>query len=249
MGTMLAALQHLQSVERQLIHVQGRLKTRRNAVAAQEKRISLLTADYTAINDKALTRRKDADRFELDLKQKEEQIVKLRGSLNTAKTNKEYAALLTQMNTIKADNAKLEEETLKIMAEVDVLKADAEKVKIQMDQEAKRLEEIQASSNQEITKLNAMVEELAKQRAEAAQAVSPDLLSVFDRIALSNEGDAMAVIEIHGRRPPFEYVCGGCFMSLNAEHANALRSRDEIRTCDNCGRILYLEPKTENSPA
>ena len=29
-------------------------------------------------------------------------------------------------------------------------------------------------------------------------------------------------------------------MSLNAEHANALSSRDEIRNCDNCGRILYL---------
>jgi predicted nucleic acid-binding Zn-ribbon protein len=31
-------------------------------------------------------------------------------------------------------------------------------------------------------------------------------------------------------------------MSLSAEHANALRVRDEIRTCNNCGRILYMEP-------
>ncbi len=34
-------------------------------------------------------------------------------------------------------------------------------------------------------------------------------------------------------------------MSLNAEHANALRTRDEIRTCDICGRILYLANDAE----
>ena len=55
----------------------------------------------------------------------------------------------------------------------------------------------------------------------------------------------MAPIEIEGTKPPHSYVCGGCFMSLNAEHANALRSRDEVRTCDSCGRILYLEVKQE----
>jgi predicted nucleic acid-binding Zn-ribbon protein len=36
-------------------------------------------------------------------------------------------------------------------------------------------------------------------------------------------------------------------MTLNAEHANALRVRDEIRKCDNCGRILYLEPAGASS--
>jgi predicted nucleic acid-binding Zn-ribbon protein len=59
----------------------------------------------------------------------------------------------------------------------------------------------------------------------------------------------MAAIEIHGKRPPHDYVCGGCYMSLNAEHVNALRTRDEIRTCDNCGRILYLEAEAEKSAA
>jgi predicted nucleic acid-binding Zn-ribbon protein len=30
-------------------------------------------------------------------------------------------------------------------------------------------------------------------------------------------------------------------MNLNAEHANALRVHDELRTCDSCGRILYID--------
>ncbi len=34
--------------------------------------------------------------------------------------------------------------------------------------------------------------------------------------------------------------CGSCYMGLNVEHLNALRSRDTIRRCDSCNRILYL---------
>ena len=248
MGPMLESLMHLQSIERNLTHVRGRLKTRKNAVAAQERRIEQIKAEYTALHDKSITRRKDADRLELDLRIKEEQVTKLRTALNLAKNNKEYAALLTQINTYKADNAKVEEEVLKIMQDVDTVKEQMEKSSMQAEAEQKRLAEITQASGQEIDKLTAMLDELTAQRTAAAQSVPAESLITFETIARRNDGDAMAVVEVHGRKPPFDYVCGGCYMSLNAEHVNALRVRDEIRTCDNCGRILYLEPQTENSP-
>jgi uncharacterized protein len=247
MGTMLSALLHLQSIERQLTHVKGRLKTRRNAVTSQEKRIEQLRADYDALHEKAMDRRKDVDRRELDLKQKEEQVTKLRSALNLAKTNKEYAAVLTQINTNKADNAKVEEEVLKIMQDVEAIGADSEKIKAQVEAEEKRLADIKNSSDQEIQKLADMLADLTAQREQAASSVPKDPLGIFDRIAEKYEGEAMAVVEVHGRKPPFDYICGGCFMVINAEHANALRVRDEIRTCDSCGRILYMEPAAQGS--
>jgi predicted nucleic acid-binding Zn-ribbon protein len=246
---MLEALLHLQSIERQLAHVRGKLKTRKNAVAAQERRIDQIKTEFNALHDKAVDRRKDADRLELDLRTKEEQVTKLRTALNLAKTNKEYAAILTQINTYKADNAKVEEQVLKIMTDVDAVKAQSDKIAVQVEAEEKRLAEIGQASGAEITKLTAMFDELTKQRETAAAAVPEEALNTFERIAERNDGDAMAVIEVHGRKPPYDYVCGGCYMSLNAEHANALRTRDEIRNCDNCGRILYLETKPQNSPA
>ncbi len=246
---MLAALLQVQSVERQLAHVRGRLRTRQNAVAAQQRKIDQLTTDWNALREKGLSRRKDADRLELDLRKREEDVSKFRAALNTAKTNKEYAAILTQINTLKADNSKLEEQVLKIMQEVDLVKADADKLQQRIDAEKARLAEIEKLSGEEIRKLTAMVEDLTGKRAAAAQAVDPEYLAAFDRIAGSYEGDAMAPIEIHGKRPPHDFVCGGCYMALNAEHVNALRTRDEIRTCDNCGRILYLETEAQKSAA
>jgi len=247
MGTMLAALLQLQSIERQLSHVRGRLKVRKNAVATQQKRIEQCRGDWQALHDRVMTRRAQADRVELDLREKEGQVSKFRSCLNTAKTNKEYAAILTQINTLKADNAKLEEEALKIIQDVETIKASVDQARQKIEIEEKRLAEVEQTSAAEVAKLTAMLKDLTARRAEAVKAVPSDALVVFDRIAENYDGEGMAVIEIHGKKPPHDYVCGGCYMTLNAEHANALRVRDQIRTCNNCGRILYLEPQEESS--
>ena len=249
MATTIAALLDLQSVERELAQVRARLKTRANAVDFQKQHLSQLRTDFEALHQKSLERRREADRFELDLKTDEEKVSKLRGLLSTARTNKEYAAVLTQLNTIKADNAKIEDKALKLLQDIDAIKAEADKVQEQITAEEKRLAETGATSNGEITRLNGMLDELNARRDEAAKGVPPKALMIFERLARSYDGDAMAVVEKHGKKPPHDYVCGGCFMSLTAEHVNALQVRDEIRLCDNCGRILYLEAQTQNASA
>ena len=240
MAKMLEALLRLQSVETQLSTVRGRLRGRKNAVLAQQAKLDQLAANHTALHGKYLSRRKDGDRAALDLKTREEQVARLRMSLNAAKTNKEYAAVLTQINTLKADNAKLEEEALRILQDADTIKAQTDEVAKQSESEKARLAEVQRTSTEEVTRLTAMLEELKAKRNEAAHEVPAQALAVFNRIGGNYDGDAMAAIETQGQKPPHEFICGGCYMSLTAEHVNALRTKDEIRTCDNCGRILYL---------
>ncbi|MCK5557566.1 MAG: hypothetical protein KAJ01_04270, partial [Candidatus Hydrogenedentes bacterium] len=109
----------------------------------------------------------------------------------------------------------------------------------------KRLEEIKASSVEEIARLESMVTKLSGKRVEASKSVPPKALSLFERIAQQYDGEALAKIETSGRKPPHSYTCGGCFMGLNAEHANALGTKDDIRQCDNCKRILYMDKSSE----
>ena len=242
MGQMLEDLLKLQSIERELAQVRSRLRTRENALAIQQRKIEQFQEEFNALEGKCLMRRKDADRYELDLRQSEEQVAKLRTALNTAKTNKEYAAILTQINTLKADNAKLEESALKVMQEVDAIRTELERVGQQVDRENKRIEEIKQTNVAEIERLNGMMTELSDRRVEAAKIISRETLVAFERVVESYDGEAMAAIRIEGKKPPYDYICGGCYMTLNAEHANALQVRDEIRKCDNCGRILYMDP-------
>jgi hypothetical protein len=243
----MSALLRLQAVERELATVRRRLQIRRSAVAVQQRKVDELKAAWQQLHEKTVHRRKDADLLGVDLRQKEDQVVRFRGALNTVKTNKEYAAILTQINSLKADNAKLEDEVLKVMQDADNVAAEARLKQQAIEAETQKLQEIQPTSQQEVQRLEGVFQELTAKRQEAAAAVPPRELGLFSRVAANYDGEAMAAIEIHGKKPPHEYVCGGCFLSLNAEHANALRVHDQVRTCDNCQRILYLEPQAESS--
>jgi hypothetical protein len=241
MQTDLGALLTLQKIERQLAQVRSRLRRRQNAVNVQQRRIDKLQEEYDALHTRSMEARKSADAMELGLKSKSEKISHLREALNNAKSNKEYAALLTEINTHKADNAGVEEEVLRLMQESETLTEQADEIKQQIATEQEKLGEIKAGSQAEIDKLSAMVEELEKKRDTAAEGISPEVMKVFERVAERYEGEAMAPVDVMGKKPPYDYVCGGCYMALTAEHANALRVRDEIRRCDSCGRILYMD--------
>ncbi len=248
MGPMLEALRKLQSVEHELAEVRRRLRSRIAAVAAQQGHIEELRQQHQALHDNYLQRQQKAGGVELELRSREADVAKFRTSLNTARTNKEYAAILTQINTIKADNSKLEDEGLRLMQEADKVRDEAEVVEKQIADAEQVLEEVKRTSSAEIARLDERMAELQQRRDASAVHVPSDALVGFERIAATRDGDVMARIEIVGDKPPHEYICGGCNMAIAAEHANALRTRDELRSCDCCGRILYLDEGSEAPP-
>ena len=106
MGPVLNALIKLQSIENRLRVAKAKLVRCRRSVIIQENQVRSLQNSLEAKKEEVLLLKVQADRLELELKQRDESIAKLRASLNTAKTNKEYATILSQMNMTKADNSK-----------------------------------------------------------------------------------------------------------------------------------------------
>ncbi len=240
MGPMLAALLKLQSIENNMAHVRRRLRSKQNAENAVRTKIDQLTAQQQDLHEQNMRQQSDVDQRELDRASREEDIARLRVALRTARTNKEYSAILTQINTHKADNSKLEDDTLKLMEAVEEVKGESDRVAMLIENEQKHLDQVTEANSSEVTKLDAMLADLQDKRDQAAAAVAPEAMAAFDRIAGAKDGEAMAPVEVTDAKRG-EYICGGCYMSLTAEHYSALLSRDEIRHCDSCGRILYVE--------
>ena len=44
-------------------------------------------------------------------------------------------------------------------------------------------------------------------------------------------------------------TCGGCHMHVTLGKLLELKHGDEVRTCDNCGRYLYLAETVDEAPA
>ncbi len=239
MGPVLASLYKLQGIEHDLAHVRRRLRSKQNAVRLVQKKIDDLLAEQKALTEQAKVQQIETDSFELERASREEEITRLRAALNVAKTNKEYAAILTQINSYKADNSKLEEQILKIMENADGSNGQLEKIDAQVGAEQRRLDAATTANAGEVDKLNALLNDLQAKRDDAAGGVTPEMLVAFDRIACNRDGEGMAPIEVVDAKRN-EYICGGCYMGLSVEHYSALLSKDEVRFCDSCGRILYI---------
>ena len=240
MGATLDALHRLQSTEDRLRSVREQVESKQRAVRSRQRRLSDIERQIAEVHEATLQARAHADRLELDRRTREEHIARLREALNRTKSNKEYAAILTQLNTDKADMLKLEDEILKILAQGDEHRSREASLKDTLAEEQRQADRVTETLRGAEAKLSEELKSLESQRDEAASQIPPTVLSVFERSCERNEGEAMARVEkVHPKRA--EYVCSGCSMSVPLEIINALQTRDEIQQCQTCSRILFLE--------
>jgi predicted nucleic acid-binding Zn-ribbon protein len=240
MGAILDALHRLQEVELQIAEINRVIQRKVSAVKKQQQRITEIDAKISTQQLSLRTDQMEADRLDLDVKSREAEIAKLRGALNLAKTNKEYSAVLTQLNTTKADNGKNEESVLIKLTALDGKRKLITGLQEERQTEVNRLEEFKTAQSEAENKSRDRLKSLLTARKKAEADVPAAALDRFRRVADKNEGEAMAVIiRTHPKRE--EYSCGGCNMSITIEQVNAVMSRDEAVLCNVCGKILYLE--------
>lgn len=240
MGPILEGLLKLQRIENRLRAAKTKLARCRRTVLFQENQLRTLQSGLEAKQEEIKMTRIQADRLELELKERDEYIAKLRSQLNLARTNKEYSAILTELNTAKADDAKLESQVLELMKNLEADQAACAEIQKQIDEQKARVEEIRKEAEVKAAEYQKDIDAIQVEWDEAAKQVPAEILSLFVRVAETYDGEAMAAIEKSGEHSA-SYSCGGCFMGLPAEMVNILSTKDEILRCTNCTRILYLK--------
>jgi predicted nucleic acid-binding Zn-ribbon protein len=239
MGEVLNTLQQLQKIELKLAAIRRNLESRARKVTAQQRNAA--EAEERLRQNLMATRQLTAklDAATLEVAVKDEAISKHREALNKAKTNKEYAAILSAMNTEKADTAKNENDILVQMEEVQSLKNHGTAI---LEEKAKYLEGVAAAEAALKAYEKSCAEELGTLRASRekfAESIAPGTLSVFTRVAEHHDGEAMAsVIKLHPKRN--DWACSGCNMNVSLPIVDSLRIKDEIQICQFCGRILFV---------
>lgn len=245
MAELLDALHALYNADRDVRRVREQIDRRKQQVNMQQRRIEKLVAECQAMEQELRQRRAAAAEHDLEVNAFDNKIAKLRVDLNKAKTNKEYAAVLTEINTAKADSSKLESTTLQLMEEIDTRERDLaeshKKIAAEEEKLTRLREECEAFERQTADELAS----LEAKRERAAEVVPPQARATYERVANSYDGEALAqVVQLHPKRQ--EFSCTGCNMGVRLEQVNALKSRDDIECCNICGRILYLDaPKTQ----
>jgi predicted nucleic acid-binding Zn-ribbon protein len=239
MGPVLNGLVKLQSVENRLRAAKAKLARCRRSILIQENQVRSLQNALEAKKEETQLTKIQSDRLELELRSRDEEVSKLRSSLNNSKSNKEYAAILTQLNTTRADNSKIESQVLELMKAVEADEEESKKIRAQIDEQKQSLEEIRKKSETSAVEYEAEIAKIQTEWNAVAKGIPKERLTVFNRVADTYDGEAVVKVEQQDDRSG-TYSCGGCFMGITAESVNLLMTRDEIIRCPNCTRILVL---------
>ena len=184
-----------------------------------------------------LKSRLDATKKELRTKEKDLEVTAAKRSKSEArlyevKTNKEYSAVLLEIEEIKQEKAKAEEEILVLMEMQERLTADMREAegRLRTHEEQARHDETEVKK-----KLEGVLNELAVVRAERdsrARELPRPLLWSYERILKARGGVAVARVSTTA-------VCGGCRVTIRPQAMQELRSGADLMLCESCGRYLY----------
>lgn len=157
---------------------------------------------------------------------------KLERQLHDVKTNKEYQAILHEIEGVKAKRSDQETRILESFDREETLAAAVKAAERRVQEEESRLKQGQDALAKEAADLEQRVHSLTQDRDAVKPRVPAPLRSRYDRLLGARDG--IAVTEIK------KGACGACFKALTPHAMQEARRGDTVQTCEACGRIVIL---------
>ena len=212
------------------------LQEKINAVPAEVARLEkeLLAFQTEVEKEKAALSdlQKERRRLEMELMGVESRIQKYQGQLAEVKTNKEYQAMLHEIEGCREERAKLDEKILLDMEEAEKTQAAA---KVHDDRLRARRQETERGKEalrQKTAGLEAEKKRLETERDGIQSGVPATLLDPFLKVSKQRKGLGLV--------PVREELCGGCHVRVMPKLIQEIRRSASLITCDSCKRFLYV---------
>ena len=171
-----------------------------------------------------------------------ESLKKFQSQQKAVKTNKEYGALLNEIDTVKKEIRTREDEILSLEEVAIEARKESESHDDSFPAEAAGYEEQMTEWRAEQAALTEEVDAGERKAAELRKHIDRKLLSVFDRIAKSRAGIAVARVSMVGSQTA---ACSACNVRLRPQLLSDLRLSKDTIHCESCKRILYWDARLE----
>lgn len=231
MNENLSKLVELQKIDKEIVKLKKSLEEFPLRYSHQKK---LHDEKETALNEfkntsHDFTKRKRE--IELELKNEESKLNKLKIQLNDVKTNKEYTTMNHEIDLFGNKIDQLETEELELMDK-------EEKYNEELKKKMQLFEEHIIKYNQEIERLKLSEQEKKNQlegfmteRILASSKIPAEYLETYEK--LNTRYPASATAEMTNA------TCNGCLIQLVEQKAIEVKHSADLIFCEHCKRILY----------
>jgi predicted nucleic acid-binding Zn-ribbon protein len=178
--------------------------------------------------------KKDLRAKEKDLEVHAAKRAKEEARLYEVKTNKEYSAVLLEIEEVKQVKAKTEEEILGLMEMQERLAVDVKEAEARLKTREEQARQDEGVVRAKLAKVEQELAVVRAERASRARELPAALLASYERIVKARGGTAVAPVTATS-------ICGGCRMSIRPQALMELRNATGLMTCESCGRFLYFQ--------
>lgn len=214
----------IQELEKNIALVPGDVLELRKIVAETEKNFADIEAKLGEVE-------KENRHYERVLQAKENDLNKYRSQMHEVKTNKEYSALMIEIDNLQQENSQLEDKVLIFLEERDKLLRLIKNEKIKLAADRERLKIKEEENRQRIKGLEKIRDSETEKREELSRNIKKPFLGSYERIRKTERGMALAPVEGN--------VCCGCFTEIPYQTVNEIIKGNRLIVCERCSRMLY----------
>ena len=216
------------------------LKTIKEEKERYPKEIKKLDEKQKIEKERIQKEREKVESLEKTRRQKEghlnteqEKIKRAEGRMSEVKTNKEYQALLSEIDAMKGANSRIEEEVLQIMDEIDELKKDLSKREKEMGSTLEKIE----GERKKLQEKMAQGEEAWNERVQRREVLSKQIESKLVKLyhTLKEKRQGVGVVSVKNE------TCQGCFVNVPPQLFIEVQKNNTLVRCPHCNRILFWE--------
>jgi hypothetical protein len=168
---------------------------------------------------------------QLNLEQ--EKIKRAEGRMSEVKTNKEYQALLSEIDAVKEANSRMEEEILQVLDEIDELKKDLLKKEKEVGVILEKIEVERKKLQEKIAHDEKAWNEQMERREVLSKQIESKLFKLYNTLKEKRQG--VGVVSAKNE------TCQGCFVNVPPQMFIEVQKNNILIRCPNCNRILYWE--------
>lgn len=217
------ALRQLREVRDQLASGPRQIQQRKKRIAQAEQ----LVVDKT---EELKQTRAAADRQNLDLKTKDQNLHSLRGKLNASSTNREYEILRGQIDADTMAKSVLEDEIIELLERAEVIQREIGSAKEAVAKLQADLQEFISGFDLKVPGLKERETKFVAEVSQLEEPIKGPLRDTYRRLVEVHGADALADADAGS--------CSSCYVNLTPQQRVQVNGGNPL-VCGSCGRILY----------
>ena len=173
---------------------------------------------------------KERRELEQHLEDNYEKIKKFKVQLMEVKTNKEYTAMLHEIEHVEKDVEAKEERLLVLMDELD---QETEQSKTLMENGRDKTADLKRQQSELESRIKTLETDIVKLEAE-----KPNLLAELDPQLKKKYERILAKLNDYAVTNVLDETCQGCFARIPPQVTIEVKRNERLITCQTCGRLL-----------